>query len=70
MGQMEVQLVAINALHPVSTDLNVNAGEVLLVHPAADVIRRLQDQQVRYPCIRQPLPRRDTFTNFIGNKEL
>jgi hypothetical protein len=29
------------------------------VHPPADVVRRLQNHQIRYPGLRQPLPRRD-----------
>jgi hypothetical protein len=29
------------------------------VDPPADAVRRLQNQQVRYPSFRQPLPRRD-----------
>ena len=58
-GPDGAHLATVHALHPVGANVDVDAGEVLLVHPAADVVRRFQDQQVGYPGVRQPLRRRD-----------
>lgn len=40
-GPNGVLLFAIDALHPVGTDLHIDAGETLLVHPPANAVCRL-----------------------------
>lgn len=58
-GPDGVEVVAAEALHPVGPDLHVEAAEVVLVHPPAHALRRLQDQQILDPRLPQLLPRRD-----------
>lgn len=55
-GPDGVHLVAVHPLHPVRTHLHVHSGEVRLVDAASHAVRRLQDHEVGYPGIRQPLP--------------
>ena len=58
-GPDGVHFAAVDALHPVGGDLHADAAEVVLAHPPADVVRRLQDQQVGDPGLGQHLPSRD-----------
>lgn len=56
-----VSRVHVHPLNPVSSHLHIHPGKLRLPDPAADTVRRLQDQQVGDPGMRQHLPCWDPY---------
>jgi hypothetical protein len=64
-GPDGIHLVAVHTLYPVGPHLHVQPGELGLVDAAADAVRRLQDDKVGDPSLRQPLPGRDAYKTYV-----